>query len=152
MSGEEKLTGGEQAADQPLAKALHKLTPEQLAEVSPKFVRERYGPGEVIIRQEEMPDRFYIVIRGKAEVWHENVAGETEVVDVRVPGEFFGEIGVLQNRPRSATVRAPDDAEVEVLAMEREDFREMIEESKATEVQVAREMIRRLISLADAQP
>lgn len=134
-----------------LAKALPQLTPEQAAEVSPKFRRQKFLPREVIIRQGEIADRFYIVISGYVEIWHESLTGSSEMVDKRGQGEYFGETGILQNRPRTATVRAPADTEVEVLVLDSNDFQEMMEDSRATEMHVAREMIQRLIRLANAQ-
>ena len=136
-----------ETTDELLAQALPKLTAEQVAEVSPKLVRRAYEPGEVIINQGDAPDRFYIVIGGEAEVWHEGLSGQSDEIDLRKPGEYFGEVGLLQDRPRSATVRAPEDGRVEVLAMDREDFLELMHDSKATEMNVAQEMI----SLAGAQ-
>lgn len=137
--------------DQQLAQALPQLTPEQVAQVSSKLIRETYGPGQVIIQQGDLPDRFYIVIKGRAEVLHEDISGKTDTVDVRRPGEYFGETGLIQNRPRSATVRASADGAVELLAMDRDDFEEMLDDSRATEMHVAQEMIQRLIRLANAQ-
>jgi CRP-like cAMP-binding protein len=145
------MTSDDQKTEEELAHALPQLTSEQVAQVSSKFTRETYAPGEVIISQGAVPDRFYIVIRGQAEVRHEGTSGQTDTVDQRRPGEYFGETGLLQNRPRTATVNAPEDGEVEVLAMERDDFQAMIGDSKATEMHVAQEMIQRLIQLADAQ-
>jgi CRP-like cAMP-binding protein len=138
-------------ADEFLVQALPKLTAEQLAEVSPKLVRRTYDPGQVIMSQGDAPDRFYIVIAGRAEVWHEGLEGQSEKIDVRKPGEYFGEVGLLQDRPRSATVRAPADSPVIALAMDRQDFLALMDESKATEMHVAQEMIQRLITLASAQ-
>ncbi|MGD8805229.1 MAG: cyclic nucleotide-binding domain-containing protein [Chloroflexota bacterium] len=139
------------SADEFLAQALPKLTAEQVREVSPKLVRQIYEPGQVIINQGDAPDRFYIVIAGWAEVWHEGLSGQHGEIVTRKPGEYFGEVGLLQDRPRSATVRAPADSPVEVLAMDRQDFLDLMDESKATEMNVAQEMIQRLISLASAQ-
>jgi CRP/FNR family cyclic AMP-dependent transcriptional regulator len=140
-----------ETTDDLLAQALPKLTAEQVAEVSPKLVRQSYEAGQVIINQGDAPDRFYIVIDGQAEVWHEGLSGQSDEIDIRKPGEYFGEVGLLQDRPRSATVRAPEDGRVEVLAMDRQDFLDLMNESKATEMNVAQEMIQRLISLASAQ-
>lgn len=134
-----------------LAKALPQLSEAQVAEVSPKLKRRRFSPGEVIINQGEIADYFYMVIGGTVEIWHESMAGDSEMVDVRRQGEYFGETGIMQNRPRTATVKAPDDVAADVLVLESADFQEMMEESKATEMHVAREMIQRLIRLANAQ-
>ncbi|HEX6383058.1 MAG TPA: cyclic nucleotide-binding domain-containing protein [Anaerolineae bacterium] len=148
---DENKSGDRQEADRDLARALPRLTPAQVAEVSPKFVRMIYAPGEVIIRQDDLPDRFYIIIRGRAEILHQALSGRTQRVEVREAGEYFGEIGLLHNRPRTATVRASEEGEVEVLALDRQDFEELIDESRATESQVALEMTQRLIRLADFQ-
>ena len=149
--GDESKSSKQQSGDHRLAQALPQLTAEQIAQVSPRFIRTTFAPGQIIIRQGDAPDRFYIVIRGQAEVLYQDLKGETETVDRRIAGEYFGETGLLQNRPRSATVIASPDSEVEVLAMDRLDFQELIAESKATEMHLAQEMIQRLIRLADAE-
>jgi len=151
MSENESPSRKTPVTDQKLAQALPQLTSEQVAEVSTKLKRETYGPGQVIIQQGDLPDRFYIVISGRAEVLHEDLSGRTGTVDFRGPGEYFGETGLIQNRPRSATVRASMDGEVELLALARDDFEELMDDSRATEMHVAQEMIQRLIRLANAQ-
>ncbi|MDX1616204.1 MAG: cyclic nucleotide-binding domain-containing protein [Candidatus Promineifilaceae bacterium] len=137
--------------EQHLLQALPKLTPEEVAKVSPRLKRQRFGSGAVVISQGDDPDRFYIVIDGEAEVVHEGLSGRTATVDVCRPGDYFGEAGLLQNRPRNSTVRVPEGGFLEVLAMERDDFLAMLRESKATEMHVAQEMLQRLIELASAQ-
>lgn len=142
----------EQASpEEQLAKALPRLTPEQIAAVSPRLNRQWFEPGAEILRQGDQPDYFYIVLEGQVEIWYEDLEGREEAVDVRKQGEFFGETGLLQNRPRSATVRAGSESGAELLAMSRDDFRGMMEESKATEMHLAQEMIQRLIRLANAE-
>ena len=151
MSGEDSKANDLSARDLELAQALPRLTPEQVAEVSPRLKRETFAPGEVIIRQGDLPDRFFMVIGGYVEVSYEDLESRTHTVDIRKPGEYFGETGLMQNRPRSATVRAPEDSAAELLCMEGEDFKDMMDESKATEMHLAQEMIQRLIRLADVE-
>jgi CRP-like cAMP-binding protein len=134
-----------------LARALPLLKPDQIAQVSPKLKRMTFAAGEVIIRQGDPPDRFYIVLRGEAEVTHESASGISRVVDNRKPGESFGEIGLLKNQPRTATVTASSAGQVEVLALEREAFLALVKESRATETQVKQDLIQRMITLASYQ-
>ncbi len=134
-----------------LAKALPMLSPEQIKRVYPQFKSLTFGPGEVILSQGEPADRFYILVSGRCEVIDHRTDGREITVDWREPGEFFGEIGLLQNQPRTATVKAGPDSEVEVMALDRDAFLAMTEDSKATEMIIAQEMIQRMIGLAQAQ-
>ncbi len=141
----------EQNSSAQLEEALPHLTPDLIAEVSPKFKRQAFEPGEEIIKQGEIADCFFIIISGRVEIWHEGLSGQSELVDIRNPGDYFGETGLLTNRPRTATVKAHKEDGVVVLVMGSRDFEQMMEESKATEMHVAQEMLQRLIRLANAQ-
>jgi MFS family permease len=71
--------------------------------------------GREIVREGEAGDRFYVIASGEVEIV---TAGE--VINHEGPGEFFGEISLLRDVPRTATVRAKTD--VELRALERDDF------------------------------
>jgi len=76
-----------------------------------------YMPGEEIVREGEWGgNSFYIVVSGKADVLFDN--GQTKVAEIPA-GVQFGEMSVLAGVPRSATIRAPKDASVQVLEVER---------------------------------
>ena len=75
-------------------------------------VERRFKQGEIIFRQGDPPDCLYAIGRGEAEVVREDpVRGETILARLG-PGEFFGEMGIIGNAPRMATVRAATDLEV----------------------------------------
>ncbi len=74
------------------------VTPEEL-------YGRRYEGGEVIFRQGDPGDTMYVIQSGEVEVTR--FLGEKEVVLARLGGgEFFGEMALIENVPRSATVRA----------------------------------------------
>jgi putative ABC transport system ATP-binding protein len=66
--------------------------------------------GEVLFEQCTMGDLIYVVSEGEFDIVRELADGGEELVKVARPGDYFGEIGVLFNMPRSATVRARTDA------------------------------------------
>jgi Fe-S-cluster-containing dehydrogenase component/CRP-like cAMP-binding protein len=77
-----------------------------------------YNPGEEITHEGEWGNAFYFVIAGRAEVYTQGAEGETKVAEIPV-GDQFGERSVLAGVPRAATVRAPQNAPVQVLEVQR---------------------------------
>jgi cytochrome P450/CRP-like cAMP-binding protein len=130
-----------------LARALPTLSHEQIARVSPEIASRTYAPGEVIIRQGDPAETFYVLTSGRAEVIRRYPSGSETTIDWREPGEYFGEIGLLQDRPRTATVRAAETG-AEVLVLGRAAFLGLMGGSAATESAIAQEMARRLLAVA----
>jgi CRP-like cAMP-binding protein len=87
-------------------------TQESLAQVLRPV---RLASGEELFRQGDVGDRFYIVADGEVEI-----VIDGHVVRETGPGGYFGEIALLRDVPRTATVRAKDD--VELFALDRDDF------------------------------
>jgi len=69
-------------------------------------VERRFAQGEIVFRQGDFPDRLFLIGEGEAEVIREMPDGEQVSLARLHPGEFFGEMGIMGNTPRSATVRA----------------------------------------------
>jgi len=131
-----------------LAAALPYLTTQQIAQVSPRFQRLNFSAGEIIIRQGDRADRFYIVVNGRVEVWYKSSEKHDYQVAFCEAGEYFGETGLMKNSPRNSTIRATEEGDVEVLALGRDDFLGLVSDSQATEEEIAAEMARRLLNLS----
>ena len=84
----------------------------------------KFNPGQVIIREGESGDLFYVVTEGHAQVLIRDADGNELGLSEVGPGGFFGELSMLTNLPRSARVRALDH--VTTLALGREDFFEFL--------------------------
>jgi NADH dehydrogenase len=85
--------------------------------------REYFEPGQVVFREGERGDRLYVITAGEVEVLREAPGGEPTPVRRLGPGECFGEIALVSDGARSATVRAV--AATSVLAVDREAFQAM---------------------------
>ena len=70
--------------------------------------------GRAVFRQGDPADRFYVIETGTADV-----IGDGRLVAMLGPGEGFGEIGLLRRVPRTATVRAATDLELQALKCNR---------------------------------
>jgi putative ABC transport system ATP-binding protein len=95
----------------PLADRVVDLVPE-VASIERAPERVRLMAGELLFKECTMGDLIYVVAEGELEIVRELADGGEELVKVVMPGDYFGEIGVLFHLPRSATVRARTDATV----------------------------------------
>jgi ABC-type lipoprotein export system ATPase subunit len=115
-----------------LVKALPTLSQELLVRVTRRLEFGTYAPGEPIVLQDAEPDNLYIISKGSVDVQAVYAGGREVQVDSLGPGDFFGEMGLLHNLPRQATVRAANNGPVEIVTVDRETFGEILRESEET--------------------
>lgn len=84
----------------------------------------KFKAGQVIIREGELGNLFYVITEGRAEITIRDAGGADLVLHEAGPGDFFGELSMLTSEPRSARVRATED--LTTLALERDDFFEFL--------------------------
>ena len=81
--------------------------------------------GDVIVREGGPADKFFILLEGAVEL----VRGGA-VLATLVPGDFFGEMAIMRDTPRSASARATQPSKL--LAMERDTFRDVMAQALGT--------------------
>ncbi|HLI27989.1 MAG TPA: ABC transporter transmembrane domain-containing protein [Chloroflexota bacterium] len=97
------------------------LPAEALAAIAQRLVVERYAPGDVIVRQGDVGDKLYLIERGQVEVTVQHgPAAVEQPLNTLHEGDYFGEIALLLDVPRTATVRAT--TAVQLLALGKADF------------------------------
>jgi hypothetical protein len=117
------------AYDEYLKKAFPRLTEAQLAGLNSNLETVQVDAGELVIRQGDPADKFYILSKGEVEIVQE-AGGRPIVVNRLSQGQFFGEVGLLTGAPRNASVRAV--TRCELLALSRDTFRAVIGNSAPT--------------------
>ncbi len=120
-----------QVVNEYLVRALSALSQDLLVEVARKVEPLAYAPGASMIRQGEIGDKFFIILGGEAEVFVEQPGGAHMLVDRLKRGRYFGEMALVGNGLRTATVRAAPHAEVSVVALDRKSFDDLIGESRS---------------------
>lgn len=119
------------------------LDPASLAALERLAEARDYAAGAVIVSQEERGDALFVLVRGKAKVVLYGDSGREIILSIfKSPGDFFGEMSLLDDQPRSATVIADEPSRLLVLS--RRDFQAHIERHPRTALRVLQELSRRL--------
>jgi CRP/FNR family transcriptional regulator, cyclic AMP receptor protein len=109
------------------------------------FMSERVGfdPGKQLFRQGDLADAAYLIIDGEAEVVVDTPGGPIVLATLGA-NEIVGEMGILCNVPRTATVRAKD--RLITLRISKEPFMRMVREFPNMAVSIMQELAHRLES------
>jgi anion transporter len=105
-----------------------------------------YKLRDIIFRQAEPGDAFYLVASGSVGVYLVDESGAAEIrVRVLHAGEPFGEMALLTNRPRTTTIKAETDCEV--LRLDRSAFLNLVREQPSVALAIASTLCRRLADM-----
>ncbi len=120
---------------------LSDLDDEELAVVSACVHPQTFGSGELVCREGEAGHTFYILARGTVEVIARGARDEEmHVASLDAPA-FFGEMSLLTDEPRSATIRATTD--IELFVVEREGFQRLFQLRPSIAAAVSRALAER---------
>lgn len=103
---------------------------------SDNITSEHYEPGEAVFEQGDYGDRFYVVRSGEVEVLKDGVR-----ITALGPGETFGEMALVRNKPRNATIRATKPTDL--TAVSRGSFKRLMESLPQFEEEITERIARR---------
>lgn len=105
------------------------LPPRELATVAGRLQTAKVDAGTVIVRQGAPADKFFIIVEGDVEIVRED-DGEERTINTLGQGDYFGEVAILRDTPRIASVRATSPTTL--LTMDRDTFRTLVAGSLGT--------------------
>jgi CRP/FNR family transcriptional regulator, cyclic AMP receptor protein len=118
------------------------LSDKELQEVALRTDDIDFPAGKVLCREGEIGSEFYVIMEGEAEVTRGG-----EVIATDEPGAFFGEISLVEDVPRNATVTAKTPLRCFMLTRGR--FLHVLDEYPDVERKVMRALAKRLVSASD---
>ena len=110
-----------------LGKVFPDLVGPELDSLADEAERVSFAPGDTIVAEGDTADRFYVIAQGEVAISRRSPEGDEIKLAALGRGQFFGEVGILAETRRTATVRAVDD--VELLALSWQAFQETLERS-----------------------
>jgi CRP-like cAMP-binding protein len=122
----------------PLFEDLSRKELVQLARASEDL---EVAPGKVLCNEGDVGHEFFVIVDGRVEVTRKG-----KRVAARGGGEFVGEIALLEETPRTATVTAKTPVRLFVLT--RKDFRHLVNENPSVERKILRALARRVVELS----
>ncbi len=102
------------------------VPPEARLALADKFHLQPYKSGDVVVKEGEAGETFYLIRSGHVRISTHGMGGQGEQVELgkMEEGAFFGEVSLLTDKPRTATVTAGDD--LELMELTRHDFKEIV--------------------------
>jgi CRP/FNR family cyclic AMP-dependent transcriptional regulator len=115
---------------------------DQLRLLASVVTRKSAARSSMILVAGDATDSLYIVLSGRLKVMMSDSEGKEVILSILGPGEFFGEMGLIDDSPRSASVVAIEACEL--LAIAKRDFSKCLAESFDMAMAVMRGLVRRL--------
>jgi CRP/FNR family cyclic AMP-dependent transcriptional regulator len=118
------------------------LTGDQAQAIAEGVVKRRYRRAEVIVEQGTKSNALYILLTGRARVVTADSRGREVILAVLQPGDYLGEMSLIDNEPHSATVRA--EVQCDVLVLGRSEFTRCLPENSSLSYAIMRGLVARL--------
>jgi CRP/FNR family cyclic AMP-dependent transcriptional regulator len=115
---------------------------EQLRTVVTMVTRRSAPRNSTIMAAGDLTDSLYIVISGRLKVMMSDADGREVILTILGPGEYFGEMGLIDDSPRSASVVTIEPCEL--LSIAKRDFKQSMEQNVDLAVTVMRGLVKRL--------
>jgi CRP/FNR family transcriptional regulator, cyclic AMP receptor protein len=117
------------------------LENSELLRIADRLNAKKYRKNNLVIFEEDEGQTLYIIRSGRVKISRINGAGEEVILAILGASDFFGELAIIDEGPRSATVTSLD--EVELLTINRKDFFELIHDYPSISIALLRMMANR---------
>jgi signal transduction histidine kinase len=127
-----------------IPRAFPGIKPNEIEELIANSQVHAYAPGSVLCRENAVEDRFYMILEGEVEVTKIINNTQARLLKTLGPGDFFGEMALIHNAPRAATVAAK--SQLTTLELDKTGFDRVLHNSSSVAMAMVSEISNRLRS------
>lgn len=99
-----------------------------LQDIQRLTVKKKFTKDTILVQENEMGETMYMILSGRVKVTNVGSDGKEVILSVLTAGDFFGEMALLDDEPRSATVVTLEPAEI--LLLRRKEFMNLVEQNR----------------------
>jgi signal transduction histidine kinase len=125
-----------------IPRAFPGIKPDEIEALIAHSTIHTYDPGAVICRENAVEDRFYMILEGEAEVTKNINNTDARLLKTLCPGDFFGEMALIHNAPRAATVTVKST--LTALELDKAGFNRVLHNSNSVALAMISEISNRL--------
>jgi len=114
----------------------------ELAELGPVIKRKSLPRGRTVFREGDDSTGLYIILSGRTKVQRSDADGKEVILAMLGSGEYFGEMSLIDDMPRSATVVTLESCEF--ITISKDDFRMLLQSSNRLSMAIMRGLVQRL--------
>jgi len=118
------------------------LTANDLALVAAHGVKRSYLKGTIVLSEGDESDCLYLINEGRVKIYASDDQGKEVILSLEGPGEYFGELALIDQKPRSASVLTLEDTWLTVVC--RSEFEKCLSEHPQLAVKMMRPLVDRI--------
>lgn len=119
------------------------LNEDCLQRVASIMVEKSYSRKSIVFHEGDHGDTLYIIKGGRVKIAKVAIDGREKTLTILQPGDFFGEMAIFDNMPRSATAEAIDN-DVRLFGLNKKDFERLIHEYPSIALRIMKDLTRRI--------
>jgi CRP/FNR family cyclic AMP-dependent transcriptional regulator len=124
------------------------LPPPELAALEKRATTKGYAKNTILVSEGDNTDSLFVIQAGKVKVFLSDEEGKEVILNIHGPGDYFGEIALLDDAPRSASVMTLEDSRM--LVISKRDFQECLALHPSIALTLLRDLSLRLRTLTES--
>lgn len=119
------------------------LNDDSMQRIASIMLEKSYSRKSIVFHEGDHGDTLYIIKAGRVKIAKVAIDGREKTLTIMQPGDFFGEMAIFDNLPRSATAEAIDN-DVRLFGLNKKDFERLVHEYPSIALRIMKDLTRRI--------